>query len=179
MSHYVEYRTQQTQAFGFCSPSEIKTTFPLAQNVATRGIRNHTHSDFGPGFCHAENLVTVPSHQTHLYSEALTPRPNKRSHSLHCESRGFACLPSSLAEDNTDADAVAAANTCCTQRILSIYSTSFSHLQRSWNCTSKAYTSVHNMHPCLPSLPWLCARSHLAASLCSRLSSQTQTQRWR
>jgi hypothetical protein len=77
MSHYVEYRTQQTQAFGFCSPSEIQTTFPLAQNVVLRGIRNHTHSDFGPGFCHAENLVTVPSLQTHLYSETLTPRPKQ------------------------------------------------------------------------------------------------------
>jgi hypothetical protein len=156
-----------TYYFCFCSPSEIQTAFLLAQNVALRRMRNHTHSDVCPGFRHAENLVTVPSPQTHLYSETLTPRPNNCSLSEPCKRKRLACRRAAWPRTTTipmpmllllQTHAVHTAFSLPTLYILLSPATSM-ELQRKdiVKCAQ---------HASLPACPRLCAESHFLALLC-------------
>jgi hypothetical protein len=197
----------QLDTFRFCSPSEIRTEFLLAQNVTVQGIQNSTHvvlsvfarrqkfklssywlrmlhyveyrtthTDINPGFCHAENLVTVPSHQTHLYYETLTPRPNNRSVSAPCDSRGRSDACRRAAWPSTTSMPSLLLLLLQTHAVHTEFSLSTLHPCLTCNEHRAARTRhIREVvwHAPLPSSPQLCARSHPGASLCSRSSIQT------
>jgi hypothetical protein len=163
-SHWKEYRTLLTSCFLLLLAVGNSNCIPIGSECHSRRNTESTDSDISPGFCYAENLVAVPSPQTHLYSATLTPRPNKHPLSTPCTKR-LACIRAAWPRRRT---------MLYIPRSLCLISTSFPHLQQAWSCKGEVYTrGLYGMSLCPPAFHRLHAESHLSALLCMRSSIET------